>query len=51
MVSYHERNWTPEYGLPSSRVWTLQPGLKRDPSTDTLLMLRSLIIDVEIKVG
>nr|GMC68222.1 ABC transporter G family member 11 [Ipomoea batatas] len=50
-VSYHERNWTPEYDLPSSKVWTLQPGLKHEPSTDILPTLGNRIIDDEVKWG
>nr|GMC50990.1 ABC transporter G family member 11 [Ipomoea batatas] len=50
-VSYHECNWTPEYDLPPSKVWTLQLGLKHEPSTDTLHTLRNRIIDAEIKWG
>nr|GMC66782.1 ABC transporter G family member 11 [Ipomoea batatas] len=46
-VSYHERNWTPEYDLPSSKVWTLQPGLKHEPSTAILPTLGNRIIDDE----
>nr|GMC58035.1 ABC transporter G family member 11 [Ipomoea batatas] len=49
-VSYHERNWTPEYDLPSSKVWTLQPGLKHEPSTDILPTLGNRIIDDEVKI-
>nr|GMC49295.1 hypothetical protein Iba_chr01bCG6480 [Ipomoea batatas] len=48
-VSYHERNWTPEYDIPPSKVWTLQPGLKHEPSTDILPKLGSRIIDDEVK--
>nr|GLL37507.1 uncharacterized protein LOC105964676 [Ipomoea trifida] len=50
-VSYHERNWTPEYNIPPSKVWTLQPGLKHEPSTDTLPTLGNRIIDDEVKWG
>nr|GMC46300.1 ABC transporter G family member 11 [Ipomoea batatas] len=50
-VSYHECNWTPEYDLPPFKVWTLQLGLKHEPSTDTLHTLRNRIIDAEIKWG
>nr|GMD23921.1 ABC transporter G family member 11 [Ipomoea batatas] len=50
-VSYHERNWTPEYNIPPSKVWTLQPGLKHEPSTDILPTLGNHIIDDEVKWG
>nr|GMD14893.1 ABC transporter G family member 11 [Ipomoea batatas] len=50
-VSYHERNWTPEYDIPPSKVWTLQPGLKHKPSTDILPTLGNRIIDDEVKWG
>nr|GMC60659.1 ABC transporter G family member 11 [Ipomoea batatas] len=50
-VSYHERNWTPEYDLPPSKVWTLQPGLKHEHSTDILPTLGNRIIDDEVKWG
>nr|GLL39577.1 uncharacterized protein LOC109157656 [Ipomoea trifida] len=50
-VSYHERNWTPEYEIPPSKVWTLQPGLKHKPSTDILPTLGNRIIDNEVKWG
>nr|GME08438.1 ABC transporter G family member 11 [Ipomoea batatas] len=50
-VPYHERNWTPEYNIPSSKVWTLQPGLKHEPSTDILPTLGNRIIDDEVKWG
>nr|GME05361.1 ABC transporter G family member 11 [Ipomoea batatas] len=46
-VSYHERNWTPEYNIPPSKVWTLQPGLKHEPSSDILPTLGNRIIDDE----
>nr|GMD05986.1 ABC transporter G family member 11 [Ipomoea batatas] len=50
-VSYHERNWTPEYNIPPSKVWTLQQGLKHEPSTDILPTLGNRIIDDEVKWG
>nr|GLL45000.1 uncharacterized protein LOC109157656 [Ipomoea trifida] len=50
-VSYHERKWTPEYNIPPSKVWTLQPGLKHKPSTDILPTLGNRIIDDEVKWG
>nr|GLL19814.1 uncharacterized protein LOC105964676 [Ipomoea trifida] len=50
-VSYHERNWTLEYDIPPFKVWTLQPGLKHEPSTDILPTLGSRIIDDEVKWG
>nr|GLL27389.1 uncharacterized protein LOC109157656 [Ipomoea trifida] len=50
-VSYHKRNWTPEYDIPPSKVWTLQPGLKHKPSTDVLPTLGNRIIDDEVKWG
>nr|GMC76352.1 uncharacterized protein LOC109158743 [Ipomoea batatas] len=43
---------TPEYDLPPpSKVWTLQPGLKHEPSTNTLPTLENRIVDAEIKWG
>nr|GMD68332.1 1,2-dihydroxy-3-keto-5-methylthiopentene dioxygenase 4 [Ipomoea batatas] len=50
-VSYHESNWTPEYNIPPSKVWTLQPGLKHEPSTDIFPTLGNRIIDDEVKWG
>nr|GMD50541.1 uncharacterized protein LOC109157601 [Ipomoea batatas] len=50
-VSYHERNWTPRYDIPPSKVWTLQPGLKHEPSTNILPTLGSRIIDDDVKWG
>nr|GLL16876.1 uncharacterized protein LOC105973838 [Ipomoea trifida] len=50
-VSYHERNWSPEYEIPPSKVWTLQLGLKHKPSTDILPTLGNRIIDDEVKWG
>nr|GLL37515.1 zinc finger BED domain-containing protein RICESLEEPER 2-like [Ipomoea trifida] len=47
-VSYHESNWTPEYDLPPSQVWTLQPCLLHESFTDTFPSLGKRILDSEV---
>nr|GMD86705.1 ABC transporter G family member 11 [Ipomoea batatas] len=48
VVSYSESNWTPEYDLPPSQVWTLQLGLLHESFTDTFPSLGKRILDGEI---
>nr|GLL39991.1 uncharacterized protein LOC105964676 [Ipomoea trifida] len=47
-VSYRESNWTLEYDLPPSQVWTLQPGLLHESFTDTFPSLGKRILDDEV---
>nr|GLL21956.1 uncharacterized protein LOC105964676 [Ipomoea trifida] len=48
VVSYRESNWTPEYDLPPSQVWTLQPGLLHESFADTFPSLGKRILDGEV---
>nr|GMC48045.1 Cytochrome P450 71A6 [Ipomoea batatas] len=47
-VSYRESNWTPEYDVPPSHVWTLQPGLLHESFADTFPSLGKRILDGEV---
>nr|GMC69504.1 ABC transporter G family member 11 [Ipomoea batatas] len=47
-MSYRESNWTPEYDLPPSQVWTLQPGLLHESFADTFPSLGKRILDGEV---
>nr|GMC99818.1 ABC transporter G family member 11 [Ipomoea batatas]GME16965.1 ABC transporter G family member 11 [Ipomoea batatas] len=47
-VSYRESNWTPEYDVPPSHVWTLQPGLLHESFADIFPSLGKRILDGEV---
>nr|GME01302.1 ABC transporter G family member 11 [Ipomoea batatas] len=47
-VSYRESNWTPEYDVPPSQVWTLQPGILHESFADTFPSLGKRILDGEV---